>query len=132
MDAGPQAPAEHRVAKSTFLWKPPPHHAPPTSPAISRPTVLTQASTRAEASLGCRSTDKGLVHLSSSRMPSPAPLTPGVRWVGWVPLPTFQQQLELFQQDLRWGDGAREALGAGGPWGTWQTELKEKLDGEDI
>ena len=62
-------------------------------------------------------------------MPSPAPLTPGV---GWVPLPTFQQQLELFQQDFRWGDGARGALGAGGPWGTWQAELKEKLDGEDI
>lgn len=129
MDAGPQAPAEHRVAKSTFLWKPPPHHAPPTSPASSRPTALTQASTGAEASLGYGSTDKGLAHLSSSRMPSPAPLTPGV---GWGPRPTFQQQLELFQQDLRWGDGARGALRARGPWGTWQAELKEKLDGEDI
>lgn len=45
---------------------------------------------------------------------------------------TFQQQPELLQQHLRWGDGAWGALGAGRPWGPWQAKLKSNLGREDI
>lgn len=46
--------------------------------------------------------------------------------------PTFQQQLELLQQYIRWDIGAWGALGTGGPRRPWQAELKGNLGSEHI
>lgn len=60
------------------------------------------------------------------RRPRPGPAHTGV-CAHVACTPTFQQQPELLQQRLGWGDGARGPLGAGRPWGPWQAELKGNL-----
>lgn len=67
---------------------------------------------------------------TSSRTPSSGPThAKGVCPHGRTP--TFQQQLELLQQHFRWDDGARGALGTGGPRGPWEAKLKRNLSSEE-
>lgn len=40
---------------------------------------------------------------------------------------TFQQQLELLQQNLRWDKGAWGTLRTWWPWGSWQAKLEGKV-----
>lgn len=45
---------------------------------------------------------------------------------------TFQQQLELLQQNLRWDKGAWGALRTWWPWGSWQAKLEGKVGMKNI
>lgn len=45
---------------------------------------------------------------------------------------TFQQELELLQQNFRWDKGAWGALRTWWPWGSWQAKLEGKVGDGNI